>query len=60
MADDPLFKNNYAGKYEKEEFLLDADMEFYKIKKLLEKDANLLKEDPIIGGDYLKIINLIK
>jgi hypothetical protein len=57
---DPLFKNNYAGKYEKEEFLLDADMEFYKIKKLLEKDANLLKEDPIIGGDYLKIINLIK
>ncbi len=32
---DPLFKDNYAGKYDKEEFLIDSDMEFYKIKKLL-------------------------
>lgn len=56
---DPLFKENYRG-YDKEEFLLDSDLEFYKIKKLLEKNPRVLKEDPIVGVDYLKIINLIK
>lgn len=35
-------------------------MEFYKIKKLLEKNPKMLKEDPLIGIDYIKIINLIK
>lgn len=55
----PLFKENYAL-YDKEEFLLDHDMEFSKIKKLLEKNPNLLKDDPLIGIDYLKIISLIK
>ena len=57
---EPLFKNNYAGKYDKEEFLLDCDMEFFKVKKLLEKHPSVLKEDPLIGIDYMKIINLIK
>jgi hypothetical protein len=56
---EPLFKENYRA-YDKEEFLLDSDMEFYKIKKLLEKNPKLLKEDPIIGVDYLKVINLIR
>jgi len=57
---EPLFKNNYAGKYDKEEFLIDADMEFYKIRNLLEKDPKLLKEDPLLSVDYLKIIKLVK
>jgi len=57
---DPLFKDNYAGKYDKEEFLMDADMEFYKIKKLLERNPKVLKDDPVLSIDYLKIINLIK
>jgi len=57
---EPLFKNNYAGKYDKEEFLLDCDMEFFKVKKLLDKHPSVLKEDPLIGIDYMKIINLIK
>jgi hypothetical protein len=35
-------------------------MEFSKIKKLLEKNPKILKEDPLLGIDYLKIINLIK
>lgn len=35
-------------------------MEFSKIKKLLEKNPKVLKEDPLLGIDYLKIINLIK
>jgi len=40
--------------------LIDSDIEFYKIKKLLEKNPALLREDPLLGIDYLKIINLIK
>ena len=35
-------------------------MEFYKVKKLLEKNPKLLRDDPIISIDYLKIITLIK
>ena len=56
---DPLFKENYRA-YDKEEFLIDSDMEFSKIKRLLEKNPKVLKDDPLLGIDYLKIINLIK
>ena len=35
-------------------------MEFSKIKKLLDKNPKVLKEDPLLGIDYLKIINMIK
>lgn len=55
-----MFKDNYAGKYDKHEFLIDADIEFTKIKRLLEKNPRILKDDPIIGLDYLKVIGLIK
>ena len=55
-----MFKENYRA-YDKEEFLVDSgDVEFYKIKKLLEKNPKSLKEDPLLGIDYLKIIGLIK
>lgn len=47
-------------KYEKEEFLIDADMEFYKVKKLLEKNPKLLRDDPLLSIDYHKIITLIR
>jgi len=57
---EPVFKDNYAGKYDKEEFLIDAGMEFFKIKKLLSKNPKLLKDDPVLSLDYFKIINLIK
>jgi len=56
----PLFHQNYMDKYEKEEFLIDADMEFYKVKKLLEKNPKVLRDDPIISIDYHKIITLIR
>lgn len=55
----PIFKNNYRS-YDKEEFLLDVDLEFYKIKKLLEKNPKVLKDDPVIGADYMRIITYIK
>lgn len=57
---EPLFKDNYADKYDKHELLIDADIEFTKIKRLLEKHPKVLKDDPILSVDYFKIINLIK
>jgi hypothetical protein len=56
---DPVFKENYRA-YDKEEFLVDANIEFVKIKRLLEKNPKILKEDPILAVDYIKILNLIK
>ena len=47
-------------KYEKEEFLIDADMEFFKVKKLLEKSPKTLRDDPLLQIDYHKIISLIR
>ena len=57
---EPLFKDNYTGKYDKHELLIDADIEFTKIKRLLEKNPKVLRDDPILTGDYFKIISLIK
>ena len=56
---DPVFKENYYS-YDKDEFLIDADFEFVKVRNLLEKNPRVLREDPIISIDYMKIINLIK
>lgn len=56
---EPIFKENYYS-YDKDEFLFDADFEFVKVKNLLSKSPKLLKDDPILSIDYLKIINLIK
>ena len=40
--------------------MLDVDIEFFKVKKLLEKNPAMLKDDPILSVDYMKIINLLK
>ena len=56
---EPIFKENYYS-YTKDDFLLDAEFEFVKIKNLLDKSPKLLREDPILSIDYLKIVNLIK
>lgn len=56
---EPIFKENYYS-YDKQEFLIDADFEFVKVKNLLSKSPKMLKEDPVLSIDYLKIINLIK
>ena len=56
---EPIFKENYYS-YTKREFLLDAEFEFVKVKNLLDKSPRLLKEDPVLSIDYLKIVNLIK
>lgn len=56
---EPLFKYNY-WRYRKSEFLLDADIQFSQLKKLLEHSPGTLKEDPIIGAEYEVIIQLVK
>ncbi len=56
---EPIFKDNY-GKFSKNEFLLDSYVEFSKLKKLLQKEPHVLEEDPIIGIEYLKIMDLIE
>ena len=56
---EPIFKENYYS-YTKDEFMIDAEFEFYKIKNLLSKNPRLLREDPVLSVDYLRIINLIK
>jgi hypothetical protein len=55
----PIFTDNYYS-YNKDEFLYDADFEFVKVKNLLNKSPKMLKDDPLLSLDYLKIINLIK
>ena len=56
---EPIFKESYYS-YSKDEFMLDADFEFYKVKNFLNRSPRILKEDPIVGVEYLKVINLIK
>jgi len=56
---EPIFKENYYS-YTKDEFMIDAEFEFYKIKNLLAKNPRLLREDPVLSVDYIRIINLIK
>lgn len=56
---DPLFKKAYY-KYTKDEFMFDADMQFSKLKSFLSKNPRILKEDQVIGKEYLGIIKLIK
>lgn len=40
--------------------MTDADFEFVKVKNLLSKTPKMLREDPILQIDYMKILNLIK
>jgi hypothetical protein len=56
---DPLFPENYKT-FAKWEFLIDSDVEFSKLKHLLDKNPKVLTEDPLVGLDYVKIIELIK
>jgi len=39
---------------------VDADVEFFKIKKLLEKNPKTLKDDPLLSIDYMRVIDMIK
>ena len=56
---DPLFRKAYS-KYTKDEFMFDADIQFSKLKHFLEKNPRILKEDLVVGQEYMGIINLIR
>lgn len=56
---EPIFKENYYD-YTKDQFMFDAEFEFYKVSNILSKSPRLLREDPILSSEYLKIIGLIK
>lgn len=57
---EPIFKDFYTDKYDKEEFLIDAGFEFYKLKNLLSRNPRVLKDDPVLSLDYYKIIQLLR
>ena len=56
---EPLFKQNYH-RYTRDEFMLDADIHFTKLKNFLERNPRVLKEDKVIGEEYMDIIKLIR
>jgi hypothetical protein len=55
----PAFGANYKN-YNDEELLIDADIEFHKIKKFLQKDSNIIKQDPEIGYRYDDLLKTLK
>jgi len=55
----PIFKDYYSS-YSKKEFLIDSDIDFFKLQKFLKLNPKTLEEDPQIGYDYTRILNLIK
>ncbi len=56
---DPIFKENYKS-YAKKEFMLDAPVQFSRLKALMDKHPKILQEDPVVGLEYLRIIELVK
>jgi hypothetical protein len=40
--------------------MFDADMQFSKLKNFLHKNPRILKEDPVIGQEYMEIIKMIR
>jgi hypothetical protein len=55
----PIFGANYRY-YKYDEFMLDSEIEFHKIKKFLETSPEKIKNDPEIGYKYKELINLLK
>jgi hypothetical protein len=59
MRKHPVFGSNYRF-YEEEEFMLDAEIEFHKIKKFLQEDSSVIKKDPEIGYRYEELLQTLK
>ena len=55
----PIFGSNYKY-YKGDEFMLDADHEFYKIKKFLKNDKNKISQDTEIGHRYEELLETLK
>lgn len=55
----PVFGTNYRH-VSFDEFMVDADIEFHKIKKFLLKSPEVLKNDPEIGFKYQSLVENLK
>ena len=55
----PIFGSNYRY-YKRDEFTLDSEVEFHKIKKFLGLTPDVIKKDPEIGVKYDELKNLLK
>ena len=55
----PIFGANYR-KISQEEFMMDAEVEFHKIKKYLNNSPEVLQEDPEIKEKYKDLIKNLK
>jgi len=55
----PLFGSNYKY-YKGDEFMLDADHEFYKLKKFLKNDKSKIINDTEIGHRYEELLETLK
>jgi len=56
---DPIFKFNYH-RYTKSMFMFDSDIEFSKLKTFLDRNPRILQEDPLVGTEYKKIMELLR
>ena len=56
---DPLFKYYYR-EYTKDEFMMDAEVTFTKLKRFLSNDPKVLRDDPFISHEYQNILNMLK
>ena len=54
----PYFGNNIRF-YDKEEFLFDAEINFYQIKKFLNVKSSILENDEALAKDYLELMETI-
>ena len=55
----PVFGSNYR-QYDINEFMIDSDVEFEKIKKFLSNNPKLIQTDKEIGDDYLKLMKKLR
>jgi hypothetical protein len=55
----PIFGANYRY-YKRDEFTLDSEVEFHKIKKFLDESPDMIKKDPEIGVKYDELKTLLK
>ena len=56
----PVFFGTKIRHYDKEEFLYDAEINFYQIKRFLNQKSSILKKDPSITMNYLDLMEAIK
>jgi len=56
---EPIFADGLRS-YTYEDFMADSDVEFSKLKSFFDKNPKILKEDPLVGLDYLQILQMIR